>query len=161
MRRVLRFAGLTICILIAAAWAANYKWNCVYVLRVGGHVPAIGISCGVVVVGLQSPTLTPVTGWFITRNAFGNLYWWPQLVRGNFGHTEFWIPFWMLFFVVAMPTLWLWWLDRKPSRAGHCARCGYDLAGLAPAACPECGSGTGLNQGAVSPPASERGVPRS
>jgi len=33
----------------------------------------------------------------------------------------------------------LLWLGRRGFPAGHCLRCGYDLGGLGPAPCPECG----------------------
>ncbi len=52
-----------------------------------------------------------------------------------------WIPLWIPFVLLAVPTALLWWRDRKPP-SGHCKRCGYDLTGNLSGVCPECGQST-------------------
>lgn len=53
------------------------------------------------------------------------------------------LPWWLLLGVAAAPGLWM--LHRsviRPARRrarGRCPRCAYDLAGLTPGPCPECG----------------------
>lgn len=47
-------------------------------------------------------------------------------------------PLWLLFILVAAPTLALWYRDRRPP-PGHCQSCGYDLTGNTSGRCPECG----------------------
>ena len=48
------------------------------------------------------------------------------------------VPLWFVAVLPALPTAWLWYIDRR--HLGQCAKCGYDLAGLAPGSmCPECG----------------------
>ena len=50
------------------------------------------------------------------------------------------VPIWFCTLVVTLPTAYLWWRDRRDKSRGHCAKCGYDLTGLAPGSkCPECG----------------------
>ncbi|MGH7133061.1 MAG: hypothetical protein ACREJO_14075 [Phycisphaerales bacterium] len=53
------------------------------------------------------------------------------------------IPFWSIVLLIAVPTAWLWRLDRPSRRAllaRSCDGCGYDLTGLAGGQqCPECG----------------------
>ena len=43
-------------------------------------------------------------------------------------------------FVLGVPTLLMWWLDRhRRQLPGHCRRCGYDLTSNESGVCPECG----------------------
>ena len=46
-------------------------------------------------------------------------------VTGKWGA---WIPIWLPFLIVAIPTAILWRRDRGLP-PGHCQRCGYDLTG--------------------------------
>ena len=48
------------------------------------------------------------------------------------------IPFWLPFALMAIPTAFLWYRDRRIP-PGHCQHCGYNLKGLTEARCPECG----------------------
>ena len=68
---------------------------------------------------------------------------WPTVSRGyNFGEfdrTEFRIPLWLPFLLIALPTAFLWYRDRRRIPAGHCRRCGYDLTKNESGRCPECG----------------------
>jgi len=52
---------------------------------------------------------------------------------------DFSVPLWGLFLVVALPTVFLWWRDRRRIPPGHCRNCGYDLTGNVSGVCPECG----------------------
>ncbi|MBC7834726.1 MAG: hypothetical protein H7Y88_06445 [Phycisphaerales bacterium] len=47
------------------------------------------------------------------------------------------VHFWYLWIGL---TLWIWMARSPQYRPGQCRRCGYDLAGLAAAVCPECGA---------------------
>jgi hypothetical protein len=49
------------------------------------------------------------------------------------------LPFGWVFLLVAAPTVFLWYRDRRPP-PGHCRNCGYDLTGNLSGACPECGT---------------------
>src|SRR4051794_3402626 len=50
------------------------------------------------------------------------------------------VPLWPWTVLFACSGAVLWTLGRGRA-AGHCAACGYDLRGLRPGACPECGAG--------------------
>ena len=62
--------------------------------------------------------------------------WWPDF---SIARLKGFIPFWMLFGAVAIPTSLLWWRDRRYPK-GHCQSCGYDLTGNTSGVCPECGT---------------------
>lgn len=72
---------------------------------------------------------------------------WVTWVRSSSDSVYLVVPLWIPLAVVALPTAWrrgrvLW---RALFRRGGCAKCGYDLTGLAPGqgVCPECGSAIG------------------
>jgi hypothetical protein len=69
---------------------------------------------------------------------------WLPFWRGGTTIASGLLPLWIPFCISAVPTAILFYLDRPSARrrrAGGCARCGYDRAGLAPqAVCPECGA---------------------
>ena len=48
------------------------------------------------------------------------------------------IPLWIPFVAMAIPTALVWYRDRRPPK-GHCQRCGYNLTGNVTGICPECG----------------------
>jgi len=49
------------------------------------------------------------------------------------------VPLWLVLALLACPTAWLWFGDRRRIPAGHCRRCGYDLTKNESGVCPECG----------------------
>jgi hypothetical protein len=53
--------------------------------------------------------------------------------------TEYRIPLWIPFVLMAVPTTLLWWRGR-PKRQGCCQQCGYNLTGSVSGRCPECGT---------------------
>ncbi len=147
MRRVAKWTGATLCLLIAATWTANYWWSLGY----WGHdskgsawFVCVGAGAFQVMAGVPQQRLT---GWNVERN-YGYYYWKPRRF-GLSGIEALLVPLWMPFVAVAAPTAWLFWLDRRRARPGHCL-CGYDLAGLAPgAACPECGASSSRSSSAA------------
>ena len=53
------------------------------------------------------------------------------------------IPLWLFIGIIGTPT-YFWWRGsrKKPSKPGHCPRCGYDLTGNTSGVCSECGERT-------------------
>jgi hypothetical protein len=137
--RVLKWAGLVQSLLIMAAWAASglagvqvtwmssIWWLCLY----NGALLVEWES-------LPSPHIWSI----MYREPY--LLWAPWLVRvnGNERIIGVFLPLWIPFLLVAVPTAWLWWIDRHRIPPGHCQKCGYDLTGNVSSICPECGEKT-------------------
>ena len=82
-------------------------------------------------------------GWFVQKRhtVWSSLRtWWPPVNYpgpGAVNPKSVTVRFWFLCSLLAIPTYWLWRLDRRPL-PGHCP-CGYDLTGNESGVCPECG----------------------
>jgi len=55
------------------------------------------------------------------------------------GHWLAEFPLWLHFILVALPTAFMFYRDRKLIPPGHCTMCGYNLTGAEHERCPECG----------------------
>jgi len=78
-------------------------------------------------------------GWTIELgNASGPWVYQPVIPLGG-GQPLAFVPLWLPLVIVAIPTIWLWWRDRRVP-PGHCQNCGYDLTGNVTGRCPECGA---------------------
>ena len=137
-RRVGKWVGLALCVLIWVTWAASAGWGAR--LSVRGAIVAFTDS-GIVVV------------WNTGRIAAGG----PQSGPGktvSLFLVEFIsdppgtilrvlsLPFWLPLALLILPTAWLFWVDRRRKpRPGFCS-CGYDLRGNVSGKCPECGEKT-------------------
>ena len=70
--------------------------------------------------------------------SYANLLWLPRLVSNPGYNALAWVPFWIPAVCLAIPAAFLW---RRRFGPGHCAKCGYDRAGLFDdTKCPECGT---------------------
>lgn len=75
--------------------------------------------------------------------------WRPSLTGGSMGVgtavyslSTMWMPAWWPPMVMGVLAGLAWWRSTRGAGAGHCANCGYSMAGLAGGVrCPECGDG--------------------
>jgi hypothetical protein len=143
-RRILKWAGLVLSLLILVMWAVASQRSFYY----AGH---------------WSHPAYPLDGYCVVATGKG-LWWFGDVTNRSVGfswcerhpgfddspglpRTEGWddryvfpiAPVWLLFLVVALPTGLLWWRDRRPIAPGHCRKCGYNLTGNVGGVCPECG----------------------
>ena len=71
----------------------------------------------------------------VANVGFG-VQWWFE-VQWPFGWIA--VPLWLPFALIAIPTVYFWFTDRRLPRPGQCTQCGYNLQGLTSKRCPECG----------------------
>ena len=68
---------------------------------------------------------------------------WPSFERFSMPPFSFWfvtLPLWIPFVLVAVPTAFLFYRDRRRAGPSRCRACGYDLTGNVSGRCPECGA---------------------
>ena len=157
--RMLKWAGLLACLLIASTWTASTIWGLDYVTVEGPQSPASTSPVG------GTYTLRVTSIFWISDGCFGydhfqllysatppgwdasphplRLSWSPSVSKTPYAGRpaiQIVLPLWLFFTPLFLPTAFLWWLDRRRIPSGHCQRCNYDLTGNVSGVCPECGS---------------------
>jgi hypothetical protein len=153
-RRILKWAGLVLSVLIVVTWAVSVFWvwtiwycsvdnnsrYCTYRFGSGaGGVFGYYDLMSVPRDWLRIPGLTLRVGranWLAWR------FRWERCSSTGQSETLAWwwmmLPLWIPFLIVAPPTAFLWWRDRR--YPPHCCQtCGYNLTGNVSGVCPECG----------------------
>ncbi len=148
-RRRLKWVGTLICVLILAAWVSStglvssrslsveYVGNANYFLLTMGTMhwyDGVNPSAqkGWAVHSVSASSRAPWPLWLRS----GCL--WPSVAQNPGRASVIYIPLWLPFLIVMIPTALLWWRDRRLP-PGHCQRCGYNLTGNVSGRCPECG----------------------
>ena len=153
-RRRAKWAGLVIVAFLMVAMVGSLRWS-VWLTRhevrprydLGPPNPvwqSIGLRDACIDVGWQGAARWRSPSDFEPRMAAarsGQFRVRPLRYAGSgFPFKGLLIPLWIPLVIVAAPTAWLFWTDRRRRRPGVCRTCGYDLTGLAGGPCPECGA---------------------
>jgi len=139
-RRILKWTGAGLTLLIFAMWMASLWYDCGFKLT---STSCIGFKYQGVMfnrhpIYAQIPQITE-----IERIDWRGIRF--DLPLGGFDGQQqpvvfgFFVPCWLLLVLTAIPTAWLWHRDRRRIRPGCCLRCGYDLTGNTSGVCSECG----------------------
>jgi len=82
----------------------------------------------------------PIVGNFFSLHVQSEGWWFKFSMQAK--TKEVVVPMWAIGVLAGSVMAFAWWRATRVKK-GHCARCGYDLSGLAAGAmCPECGAGT-------------------
>jgi hypothetical protein len=152
-RRVLKWVGTVLCVLVAALWLASGWYAPGYTLYYGRGQRMLLVEFSSGILYAQHAVLNPAWLPRRVRRSHWDLRWvgrYPSFVTlqpvscrkacyvgGTYADVS--VSIWLLWLLIALPTAYLWWRDRRfPS--GHCKRCGYSLRGLPEPRCPECGT---------------------
>jgi len=168
MRRVMKWMGLVVCVLIFAIWVASGLWVFEYRTPYGETVKNIEFTsgcCNYLTYSLQKKHYNEalldnpifvgeeLRSRFTFRKSGNNLFYiliesfeLPAKYSLSFLRREihfdgylYYIPLWLPFVFFAIPTAILWHRDRKSIiPSGHCQNCGYNLFGNVSGICPEC-----------------------
>lgn len=143
------YGGLVLCAVILVVWFVG-RWRGATLGFAGSKEACeIGLGQGRLHYSRVRGSLRrsiPWEGWHFTHDALPQPGWTWLPVRRDIGTISLLVlPLWIPFLVLALPTGWLFYLDRR-AVPGHCPKCRYDLRGNTTTVCPECGHAVANNQ---------------
>lgn len=143
IRKTIKWGGAAVTVLLAAVWIGSQWWNINWYdpsREFDVHLMAGTVGWSYREMWSLYGRVTP--GWTLER--FDLSLEWGVHYRIENGRLSFRVPLWPLVFAGCVATIAAWRLDmlaRRHARLKFCAKCGYDLAGIAmDAKCPECGT---------------------
>ncbi len=140
-RRVAKWTGLVVCVVILAMWAVSTTY---WIRYHAADVPfTLVASRGSTVLFWPGPYVGP-PGWGmgpgdqfgLSSGVPGVRFFELQGIGRVLTIVE--IPHWLLLTLAAIPTALLWRRDRRTVKPGHCPTCGYNLTGAKHLCCPVC-----------------------
>jgi len=148
LRRVAKWVGLGVCLLVLAEWAGSEWMSQHYYHRMWrvslseGTVNVLVAGSGVYADSLQRRYDTG-SGGFIVHPTYHSDCLGLRLpsierhgrLRDALGIN---IPLWIPFGLFTTLTSVLFWRDRRTAKPGNCLHCGYNLTGNESGICPEC-----------------------
>lgn len=136
-RAVLRWSSLAATLLLVAAWfaATQRPWARSFA---GWRIESYGGILVCYIWGDGPEVRSPDAIMMSSRGSLG--LEWPSVSGGRGSWTTLTVPYWLIVAPVSGMTALLWLLTRRRPIAGRCHRCGYDLRGIPPGFCPECGT---------------------
>jgi hypothetical protein len=142
--RILKWIGTLVCLILLIMFLVSTRRAVMWDSSDRGR--EVGLLPGTVAYGwrpvgwrLAHESYPPAPGWSLASYTGWSKPSW-RLVSHT-GSSWCWleVPLWMPFLIVALPTGFLWYRDRRRIPPGHCQKCGYNLTGNVSGACPECG----------------------
>jgi hypothetical protein len=137
-RRVLKWTGTIICVLILPVWWLSSEGVWMY------HFDTwcVATTDGSLWLEFGPPDPALGRGWrgFWVEGTLWLGQFWPVVFKDLRGNVDVVVPWCFLLALMAIPTALLWWLDRRRIPPGHCQKCSYDLTGNVSGICPECGT---------------------
>lgn len=127
--RVLCVAGFVTAAAIAVLFFVTRWWG----IGFGTQVFVVHVWDGGIEMRLGTAN-PPGLGWHSHLRLGEKAIWTPR-----FADPYFFIPLWIPFVAILVPSLIGWYRSRRP-QPGHCRKCSYDLTGNASGVCPECGT---------------------
>ena len=146
--RVCKWIGTVGCVLIAAAFVMS-GWYWIIYTRSDRHEyfddffdeRSLSVAQGCIRF-FQMAHAAPHPGLKLAHDGSWDVHLRPTLESypGKLAWTMLYLPLWIPFLALLLPTLWLWRRDRRKRRPGHCPHCDYNLTGNTTGRCPECGA---------------------
>jgi hypothetical protein len=141
IRRWIKWSGLGLSLLIAVIWAVSlFMWPRLYCNHWCASLYKGGFS-----VEWSDDLLNEGLSFNVRAIQPRRWYWQgmlPAPYEGGFIGTittGLLIPLILPFLLVALPTAFLFWRDRRKIFHGYCQKCGFNLTGNTSGICPECG----------------------
>ncbi len=131
-RRIAKWTGLVVCVVILGMWAVSTK---VEVYRFGDPLTFHSLY-GFVSIFVRSPIVPRVS--VVRTVPWDHLLRLPRW-RESKQQIIIELPYWLPLLLAAIPTAILWLRDRRTVKPGCCLTCGYDLR-ASKKTCPECGT---------------------
>ncbi len=139
IRRIAKWSGVVVCVVLVVAWVISGRWGVSYVVATSPVWHDLRVAYG------RADVISTNEAWMPTPDEPRLRYWrnyswsWAWLPEVNNPAGSITCPLWVPFIIVLVPTAYLFYRDRRHPR-GHCQKCGYDLQGNVSGVCSECGT---------------------